>query len=54
MIIYSDIFISSSMFLMFITLCQFLKSFTMPILRKMEITIDFNGKFGHLWGVITH
>ena len=31
-----------------------LKSFTMPNLRKMEITIDFNGNVGHLWGVITH
>ena len=26
----------------------------MPNLRKMEITIDFNGNLGHLWGVITH
>ena len=26
----------------------------MPILRKVEITIDFNGKFGHLCDVITH
>ena len=26
----------------------------MPNLRKKEITIDFNGNFGHVWGVITH
>ena len=37
-----------------ITLCIFFKSFTMPNLRNMEITIDFNGNLGHLCGVITH
>ena len=26
----------------------------MPNLRKVEITIDFNGNLGYLWGVITH
>ena len=36
------------------TLYTFLKTFTMPNLRKKEITIDFNGNLGHLWGVITH
>ena len=25
----------------------------MPNLRKLEITIDFNGKFGHCCSVIT-
>ena len=30
------------------------KNFTMPNLRKMQITIDFNGNLGHLWSVITH
>ena len=51
---YSNIFICGSKFLTSITLCTFLKSFTMPNLRKMEITIDFNGNLGHLWGVISH
>ena len=34
------------------TLYKFLKTFTMPNLRKKEITIDFNGNLGHLWDVI--
>ena len=35
-----------------ITLCKILKSFTMPTLRQMEITIDFNENLGNLCGVI--
>ena len=54
MIIYSNIFIWGSTVLTFITQRQFLKSFTILILRKVEITIDFNGKFVKIWGVITH
>ena len=54
MLICSNISFQESMFLTFTTLCQLIKKFTMLILRKLEITIDFNGKFGHLWGVITH
>ena len=42
MIIYSNLFIWGSKFLTFITLCQFLKSFIMSILRKLEVTIEFN------------
>ena len=54
MLIYLNIFILSNKFLTSVTLCKFIKSFTMPNLRKMELTIDFNGNMGHLWGVITH
>ena len=28
--------------------CKVLRNFTVPILRKMEITIDFNGPGGQL------
>ena len=54
MLIYSNILTRGGKFLTPATLCQFLKSFTMPNLREMEITIDFNGNLGHLWDVITH
>ena len=43
MLIYSNIFIWGSEFLTSVTLYKFLKTFTMPNLRKKEITIDFNG-----------
>ena len=29
-------------------------NFTMPNLRKLAITIDFNGNLGYLCGVMTH
>ena len=43
-----------STFLSSTTLCKLLSSFTMPNLKKMNITIHFNGNLGHLCGVITH
>ena len=33
--------------------CKVLRNFTVPILRKMEITIDFNGPGGQLHHLIT-
>ena len=30
------------------------KTFTIPNLKKREITLDFNGNLGHICGVITH
>ena len=35
------------------TVCKILRNFTIPILRKIEITIDFNGPKGHLHHSIT-
>ena len=53
MLIYSIFFIGGSKFLSSTTLCKLLKSFTMPNLRKLEITIDFKGNLGHFLDVIT-
>ena len=33
---------------------NFTKISPCQISEKWNITIDFNGNFGHLWGVITH
>ena len=53
MLICFNMFIWGNKFLTSITLCKLLKSFTIPNLRKMEITIDFNGNLIHLCSVIT-
>ena len=53
MLIYSNIFILVNKILTSTTLPKFLKSFTIPNLRELEITIDFNGNFGYFCGVIT-
>ena len=54
MMIYLNILDEVISFLISTTLCKFLKCFTVPNLRKMEITIDFNGNFDHLSSVVTH
>ena len=49
-----NIFIGITYILSSKVLCKVSRNFTIPNLRKMQITIDFNGNLGHLWGVITH
>ena len=42
------------MMLMLETWSKFSRSVTTPIVRKMEITVEFSGSLGHLCDVITH